>query len=78
VGLLAAVLLPLGVGAQGTGDLDTSFGGDGKVTTGFQPGSQDFAVAVALQPDGKLVVAGTSNGDFALARWTRASTAMAR
>jgi hypothetical protein len=33
VGMVVAVLLPLQVGALGTGVLDTSFSGDGKVTT---------------------------------------------
>jgi len=47
------------------GSLDTSFGGDGRVTTGFGP-----AFALVEQPDGKLVVAGAgSNDDFALARY---------
>ncbi|PYE47935.1 beta strand repeat-containing protein, partial [Deinococcus yavapaiensis] len=56
-----------------SGSLDTTFGSSGKVTTGFGSGS-DTALALALQPDGKLVAAGlTSNGsnnDFALARYT--------
>ena len=59
------------------GTLDTSFDGpsgasDGKFT--FPIGtSSDRASAVALQPDGKIVVAGAcfngSNGDFCLARY---------
>ena len=39
------------------GSLDTSFDGDGKVTTDFNK-SRDGAYGVALQPDGKLVVVG--------------------
>jgi uncharacterized delta-60 repeat protein len=54
------------------GSLDTSFNGTGKVTTAIGSGL-DAAQAIALQPDGKLVVAGySSNGfnfDFALARY---------
>jgi uncharacterized delta-60 repeat protein len=50
-----------------TGGLDTSFSGDGRVTTNF--GGDDRAYAVALQSDGKIVVAGTSNDNFALARY---------
>ena len=54
------------------GSLDTSFNGTGKVTTAIGPGT-DYAEALALQPDGKLVAAGWSfNGsdrDFALARY---------
>jgi uncharacterized delta-60 repeat protein len=38
------------------GSLDTTFNGTGKVTTAF--GGQDFAVATAIQADGKIVVAG--------------------
>jgi uncharacterized delta-60 repeat protein len=54
------------------GSLDPTFGGDGKVTTGIGP-STNAGNAVALQPDGRLVVAGSMyNGttyDFALARY---------
>jgi uncharacterized delta-60 repeat protein len=59
------------------GSLDTSFGSGGIVTTHFPAGS--YAFDVALQPDGKIVAAGTvfvgfdpgemSNTDFALARY---------
>src|SRR6185295_1555065 len=58
------------------GSLDTSFSGDGKQTTTFRPhglDDSDVPTAVALQGDGKIVVAGYSfNGtdyDFALARY---------
>jgi uncharacterized delta-60 repeat protein len=53
------------------GSLDTSFGTGGKVTTPIGAGS-DTATAAALQPDGKIVVAGASlgtNSDFALVRY---------
>jgi uncharacterized delta-60 repeat protein len=54
------------------GSLDTSFGGDGKVTTGLLS-SEDVAAAVAIQPDGRIVAAGhttnTGDHDFALARY---------
>ena len=40
-----------------SGSLDTSFGGDGRVTTSLTA-EIDFATAVAIQPDGKIVVAG--------------------
>ena len=53
------------------GDLDPSFGTGGIVITSF--GGADVASAVAVQPDGKLVVAGRTNiaGNtvFALARY---------
>ena len=51
------------------GSLDTSFDGDGKVTTDF--GGGEIATAVAIQSDGKIVAAGSSDFggpfDFALA-----------
>jgi uncharacterized delta-60 repeat protein len=53
------------------GGLDTTFGGDGKVTTNFTSG-YDYAEDVALQADGKIVVAGgagRAGGRFALARY---------
>ena len=39
------------------GQLDTSFGGDGKVTTDVTARG-DFASKVAIQADGKIVVVG--------------------
>ena len=57
------------------GDLDPTFGTDGKVLTDFDH-STDIANAVAVQADGKLVVVGTtyqdndfSGEDFAVARY---------
>src|SRR5437870_6272102 len=59
------------------GSLDTSFGSGGIVPTTFPEGS--YAFDVALQPDGKIIAAGTvfvdfnpgdmSDTDFALARY---------
>jgi uncharacterized delta-60 repeat protein len=53
------------------GSPDPSFGGDGVVTTSF--GADDRAWGVAVQHDGKIVVAGNSctpaGCDFALARY---------
>ena len=40
------------------GNLDTSFGGDGKVSTAFTPDWANFGYDVALAPDGKIVAAG--------------------
>jgi len=56
------------------GDLDITFGsGSGKVMTAIGTGGADVANALALQPDGKLVVSGycsnSSNYDFCLARY---------
>src|SRR5712691_10142284 len=59
------------------GSLDTSFDTDGIVTTPFGT-SADEARAVAVQSDGKIVVAGRatigSNFDFALARYNTNGT----
>jgi uncharacterized delta-60 repeat protein len=50
------------------GSLDTSFGSGGKVTTDFL-GGPDGLHAMAIQNDGKLVVAGSEGYNFALARY---------
>ncbi|MBC7908990.1 MAG: VCBS repeat-containing protein [Pyrinomonadaceae bacterium] len=56
------------------GSLDTSFGTGGKVSTDFN-NTGDIAYGVALQPDGKIVVVGStlsnvsSDIDFAIARY---------
>jgi uncharacterized delta-60 repeat protein len=53
------------------GDLDVLFGGKGTVTTDFSAGASS-AQAVAVQPDGKVVAAGSAgnpNSVFALARY---------
>jgi len=54
------------------GSLDAAFGTDGRVVTDFA-GSRDFAFFVAVQPDGKVVVGGSTyqygNSDFALVRY---------
>jgi uncharacterized delta-60 repeat protein len=68
--LSSLLVIPSGVQAAG-GDLDPAFGIGGKVTTDFN-NNGDFGRAMALQPDGKIVVGGStvSNGtDFALARY---------
>jgi uncharacterized delta-60 repeat protein len=50
------------------GSLDPSFGDNGRVTTDFDDVANGIN-ALVVQPDGKLVVAGESQGDFALARY---------
>jgi uncharacterized delta-60 repeat protein len=47
------------------GSFDTSFDGDG--TVGIDFGGGDYAQAVALAPDGRIVVAGYTSGTFATA-----------
>ncbi len=44
------------------GSLDTTFNGTGKVTTRF--GGQDFVSEIAIQADGKIVVAGSTDFDL--------------
>jgi uncharacterized delta-60 repeat protein len=60
------------------GTLDITFGSGGKVTTDFMNGSLDEADGIAIQTDGKIVVAGSSNlgttVDFALARYNSDGT----
>ena len=53
---------------QQGGDLDTSFGDGGAVTTGFR-GANALAHGVALQDDGSFVAAGLAGTRFALARY---------
>src|SRR5438045_7343849 len=54
------------------GDLDTTFNATGKVTTAVGSGA-DVVYAVAIQTDGKIVLAGYSfdgsNNNFALVRY---------
>jgi uncharacterized delta-60 repeat protein len=50
------------------GTLDTSFDSDGKVTTDLGTQSDD-ALALAIQPDGRVVAAGVAGEDIALARY---------
>ncbi|WP_330308160.1 MULTISPECIES: calcium-binding protein [unclassified Streptomyces] len=50
------------------GGLDTTFGTGGRVITDF--GDYDVAQSLGVQPDGRIVAAGYSGGDFALARYT--------
>ena len=50
------------------GSIDNSFGTNGIVITGF--GTNAGANSVTMQPDGKIVAAGFTDGDFALARYS--------
>ncbi len=50
------------------GSLDNTFSGDGKDKTDFGS-TNDYASSVGVQNDGKIVVAGSSNNRFALARY---------
>src|SRR6185436_17779098 len=50
------------------GVLDRTFGAGGTVMTDFSDGG-DVAWTLVIQPDGRILVAGEGNGDFALARY---------
>ena len=55
------------------GSLDTSFGGDGIVTTNFGAASHDYGYHVAYH-DGKLIVAGQAANNFGVARYNADGT----
>jgi len=56
------------------GSLDSSFGSFGRVSTSFGPGNPAYAYSLAIQPDGKILVAGVATiggvGNMALCRYT--------
>src|SRR5262249_13762939 len=57
-----------------SGGLDSTFGSGGKVTTDYVGATQDYGQAMALQTDGKIVVAGyttdhNESSEFSLARY---------
>jgi uncharacterized delta-60 repeat protein len=60
---------------EADGDRDRTFGGDGRVRTAWPVLGQGSASAVALQPDGRIIAAGTmfsddyATGRFAVARY---------
>jgi serralysin len=63
------------------GSLDTTFSDDGKVTTtlgisvdGSGNPDKDSGNALAVQADGKILVAGSSNGNFAVVRYNTNGT----
>jgi uncharacterized delta-60 repeat protein len=57
------------------GSLDNTFSGDGRVNTGFGAGTNEHTFGLALQPDGKIILAGQTcdaswgNCDYALVRY---------
>ncbi len=65
VAALAAVILAGGLQAFGAGGLDPSFGAGGAVVIPLAAEQRDFAKAVAIQSDGKTVIA-AELGDFSL------------
>src|SRR5262245_4740532 len=83
VGVVSADLLASQLTQAAPGKLDTTFAGDGTATTA-PAGDGGIANAVAIQPDGKIVVAGVTFGRkrrFAVVRYTsrgRLDTAFGR
>ena len=52
-----------------TGTLDATFN-TGRITIAFGGGTEDEGLALALQPDGNIIIAGSTAGDFCLIRMT--------
>ena len=75
--LVAACIFTSGIATAQPGSLDNTFGTGGKVTTDFGS-SDDGGQSIAIQSDGKILVAGWSgnysNEDFALVRYNGGST----
>lgn len=76
--LLGIIIFGLSAYSQTAGSLDTSFGTGGKVITSINTGS-DKANGVALQSDGKIVVAGVTTStitgkDFVCVRYNSDGT----
>jgi len=58
-----------------SGETDTTFGTDGKVTTDISSGFFDEIMGVALRPDGKILAGGLSDGGYmTVARYTTAGS----
>ena len=56
------------------GTLDTSFGSGGKIIEDLPGSSGSFITSIEIQADGKIVVAGTSDNDFFVIRYTTTGT----
>ena len=73
----AALALVAGVALAAPGAFDPTFDSDGLLLTSLAP-PQDRSSPVAVQPDDRIVVAGTTAGaggaDFAVARYNRDGT----
>ena len=67
-------MLGVTIALAASGDLDTTFDGDGKVTTDISGGREDTVNEIAIQTDGKIVVVGHRDDpvrlkDFAVVRY---------
>ena len=71
--LVGLILAPSVFTQGGAGNLDPSFGDDGRVTTDFPLdslfASADRVSSIAIQKDGKIIAVGTAGGRVALARY---------
>ena len=56
------------------GSLDPTFGNGGIVVSDFGQGLESYAVAVMIQPDGEIVIAGESSYEFMVARYNSNGT----
>ncbi|HXI23060.1 MAG TPA: delta-60 repeat domain-containing protein, partial [Pyrinomonadaceae bacterium] len=56
------------------GSLDTTFNGSGKATLDLNLNSDDFANALAVQGDGRIIVAGQTGPDFGVVRYNSNGT----
>lgn len=71
-GLGGLAFVAAGLALAASGDFDRSFSRDGIVKTGFGSGGRGFGFAstLAVQPNGRVLIAGSaSSGDFGLARF---------
>jgi uncharacterized delta-60 repeat protein len=73
VATVMTVVLSAGPARADAGSLDPAFDHDGKATTRFFAGPSSGS-SVAVQADGRVVVAGSAGGRFALARYTTTGT----
>ena len=56
------------------GSFDASFGSGGKIIEDLPGSTGSYITAIEVQPDGKIVVAGTSDNDFFVIRYTSTGT----
>ncbi|MFD0071468.1 calcium-binding protein [Streptomyces sp. NPDC127166] len=73
VGYVGNTAFDIGVARYNSnGTLDTTFSGDGMVTADF--GGTEFGNAAAVQPDGKILAAGSGGSGYALLRYNADGT----
>lgn len=67
-------VLGSGNAAAAPGDLDPTFGTRGLVTDTFGGSASNYGGAATVDSTGRIITAGESGGDFAVARYTAAGT----